>query len=160
MGLTVQDKLTVKDIMNTDVLIASVDWSLDQLTEFLVDNQISGAPVINEDGKLIGVVSITDIVRYGDLGVHESRPDNPHEYYLHSQYAREEFASLQIKTETMITVREIMTPIIFEISEETPLSEVADTMIKGHIHRVLVTRNKKMVGIVTALDMLKVVRDL
>ena len=32
--------LTVKDIMNTDVLIASADWSLDQLTEFLVDNQI------------------------------------------------------------------------------------------------------------------------
>ncbi len=160
MGLTVQDRLTVKDIMNTDVLIASVDWSLEQLAEFLVDNQISGAPVINEDRKLIGVVSITDIVRYGDLDVHESPPDNPHEYYLHSQYAQEEFASLRIKTESMLTVREIMTPIIFETTEATPLSEVADTMIKGHIHRVLVTRNKEMVGIVTALDMLKVVRDL
>jgi len=59
-----------------------------------------------------------------------------------------------------VQVRDIMTPMIFSVSENTSVQEVADVMLKRRIHRVFVTRDGKLAGIVTALDMLKVIRDL
>jgi CBS domain-containing protein len=53
-----------------------------------------------------------------------------------------------------------MTPMIFSVREDTSVQEVADTMLKGRIHRVFVTRDGKLTGIVTALDMLQVIRDM
>jgi CBS domain-containing protein len=76
-----------------------------------------------------------------------------------SPYVQEEIASLRIATEMVFTVRDIMTPMIFDVAEDTTLREAADAMIRGHIHRILVTRDQKVRGIVTALDMLKVIRD-
>ncbi|MFQ5675045.1 MAG: CBS domain-containing protein [bacterium] len=52
-----------------------------------------------------------------------------------------------------------MTPLIFKVAETEPISSMADTMIGGRIHRLLVTRDDQVVGIVTTLDILKVVRD-
>ena len=46
------------------------------------------------------------------------------------------------------------------MKEDTPLQKVADTMIRGRIHRLLVTRGDKVTGIIAALDLLKVIRDL
>ena len=59
-----------------------------------------------------------------------------------------------------MTVQDIMTPTVFSVDEEAALQHVADAMIRGRIHRVFVTRQKKLVGIITALDMLKIIRDL
>jgi CBS domain-containing protein len=153
----------IKNIMTSNVLTVQADWSLDQLAEFFIDNYISGAPVVNKDDELIGVVSLTDVVRHDSLRVNELEKNDPHEYYirgLESRYAQEEIKSLRIRTQSPVTVRDIMTPIVFDIKEDATVQQVADTMIRGHIHRVFVTRDKKIVGIVTALDMLKIVRDL
>jgi CBS domain-containing protein len=150
--------LSVVDIMTQNVMTVRADWSLDQLAEFLVNSSISGAPVVSEDEELIGVVSLTDIVRHSSLPT-----ASPHEYYtqdLETRYAREEFRSLRIKVQSQITVRDIMTPTVFDVSEDATVQEVADLMIRGHIHRVFVTRNKKVMGVVATLDMLKIIRNL
>jgi len=59
--------LLAKDIMNPDVLSVGPDWSIGQLADFLCTNSISGAPVISENNKLIGVVSMTDLVRHTSM---------------------------------------------------------------------------------------------
>ena len=154
--------LTAKDIMNTEILLAQADWSLDRLAEFFIDNYISGAPVISQDEELIGVVSLTDIVRYASFHIQETWQDDVHEYYLRgleNRYAQEEIAALGLKPEPMGTVRDIMTPLIFDVPEDAPLKSIADTMVRGHIHRLFVTRGKQVVGIITALDMLRMIRD-
>ena len=154
---------SAKDIMNKDVLAARIDWPIDQLADFLVENSISGAPVISEDGKLNGVVSLTDIVRYKSIPIKNLQPDIPHEYYLHSperQYSQTEVESFRLEAESLITVRDIMTPMTFSVNEDTDIHQVADSMIRGHIHRVFVTRNDMLVGIITTLDMLRIIRDL
>ena len=74
--------LTAKDIMNTEILLAQADWSLDRLAEFFTDNYISGAPVISQDEELVGVVSLTDIVRYTSFHTQETQQDDVHDYYL------------------------------------------------------------------------------
>jgi CBS domain-containing protein len=52
-----------------------------------------------------------------------------------------------------------MTPTVFTVPENTPVSRLAKTMISGRIHRLLVTRRGRIVGIVTALDLLKLLVD-
>jgi CBS domain-containing protein len=155
-------RLTAKDVMNKDVLSVGMDWSIEYLTDFLVENGISGAPVTSVDGKLVGVVSLTDIVRHNSLPGKDSRLHSPYDYYRHGlehQYAKEDIRSLSIGTEPLDTVRDIMTPMIFDVTEDTKVKQVADTMIRGRIHRVFVTREKKLTGVITTVDMLKVIRN-
>jgi len=156
-------QLTAKDIMTQDVLAAKADWSLSRLIEFFAENYISGSPVISEDGRLIGVVSLTDILRLDPSPEKYSETYGTHEYYLHTlerQFAPQEINSLQLEIEPLTTVQDIMTPKIFKVSEDTTAQEVADTLIKSLIHRVFVTREEKVVGIISAVDMLKVIRDM
>lgn len=154
-------RLNAKDIMTREVLAVQADWPLRRLAEFLIEHGISGAPVVNSDGTLIGVVSLTDIVRHEDL----PERDRPHRevplFYqdLRDRYAEEELSGFRIDETGHTRVRDIMTPSLFRVDEDTPLREVAETMLRGKIHRVFVTHRRRMVGIITAMDLLKVVRD-
>jgi predicted transcriptional regulator len=155
--------LTAKDIMNQHVVSVPADWTLEELAQFLIDKAISGAPVKDENGKLIGVVSLTDIVRHDSLAEMDLRADTPSDYYLHgweSHLAPEDLSSFHVEEKAQLTVRDLMTPIIFKVDENTPIYDVADVMLGGRIHRLLVTRGEQIVGIVTTMDMLKAIREL
>jgi CBS domain-containing protein len=52
-------------------------------------------------------------------------------------------------------VGDIMTPTVYTVPADTPASELARTMVSGRIHRLFVTRGRRIVGIVTSLDLLK-----
>ncbi|RME46250.1 MAG: CBS domain-containing protein [Deltaproteobacteria bacterium] len=150
--------------MNHDLKFAHEDWTIHELAEFLIDNSISGAPVINEEGRVVGVVSLADIARYNALSVREVPPPEPHEFYvqtLERTFGKDERSGFHIDYEDeTVTVRELMTAAFFHVSEETPVQQVADTLIKGRIHRIFVTRAEQVVGIITAHDLLKIVRDM
>jgi predicted transcriptional regulator len=154
--------ITVSNIMQREVLTVENDWSLDQLARFLTDHQISGAPVIEKNGSLVGVVSLTDIVRHNGTPESHASEHSTHEYYLHGlemQVGQNVSRNFHVEEESSVTVQDIMTPMIFEISESASLQEAADTMVKGHIHRLFVTQQGHIAGIVTALDILASIRD-
>lgn len=161
--MNARSEMTVRDIMQRNVLSVEDNWPLDRLAVFLTDNQISGAPVTSsENGRPVGVVSLTDIVRYDSMPEGRSQDTGTHEYYLHnleSQIAPEEATTYHVEHESSVTVRDIMTPMVFEVQESTSVREAADTMVKGHIHRLLVTRDKQITGIITALDILKTLQQ-
>jgi CBS domain-containing protein len=148
--------LTAKDVMNPDVLSVRDDLSVAALAEFLVDNEISGAPVEDVEGRLVGVVSLTDLATWEmDRKValpERSQPD----YYLRGWEERcnpEDLVGMRVG-EAERTVGEIMTPTILAIEEEATIPQVAKKMIDGHVHRLLVTRQHRVVGIVTTTDLL------
>jgi CBS domain-containing protein len=155
--------MTVGDIMRSDVLAAGADWPLETLADFLVDNGISGAPVTNQDGELVGVVSLTDIVRQSSMSNSHADTGAAHDVYLYeleSHMSREELRVFHTREESPVLVSDIMTPMIFRVDRDTSLQEVAETMLKGRIHRVFVTEGSRLTGIVTALDMLEVIRGI
>lgn len=154
---------TVKEIMTSNLVFAESDWSLAQLSQLFFDKNISGAPVIDRNKQLIGVVSLSDLSRNSASPAHNT-DEQPHEFYstgiLEKRFAKEEIQAFKIEAESMITVKDIMTPMVFEVDEDTTVQKAADIMIKGHIHRVFIKSNNDIVGVVTAMDMLKIVRDL
>ena len=156
-------EITVSDVMSSEVLSATVDWSLDRLAEYLIDNSISGAPVTDTDGELVGVVSMTDIVRQSGIAGNNPASEAAHDVYryeLEHHLSQEEIRLFDTQYESPVEVRDIMTPMIFKVAEADSIKEVAETMLKGNIHRVFVTRDGKLIGVVTTMDMLKVIRDI
>jgi CBS domain-containing protein len=143
--------------MNPSVVTVRDDLTVQELAAFLIENEITGAPVVNDRAKLVGVVSAMDIaenaaqgadfVPTGETGSHVRQDVREHLNAGDLRRMHIENAGLQ--------VREIMTPTLYTIPEDTPISKIAQTMISGRIHRLLVTRRGRMVGIVTTLDLLK-----
>jgi CBS domain-containing protein len=155
--------LMAKDIMNMDVLSVGPDWSISQLADFLLTNSISGAPVISEDNRLMGVVSMTDLVRHTSLPAVDTCTGIQEECYIHthqSQISPSEIERSHIDSESLVSVRDIMTPVTFNVNEYTRIQDVADAMLRGRIHRVFVTRDETLVGIITTMDFLSAVREL
>ena len=155
-------KLTARDIMTEKLLTVNPDWTVEKLSHFLDEHSIIGAPVVDNSGKPVGVVSVTDISRDHSVKHPEFPEDIPHDFYSSSQDLppwQEVVNTLNIEPNLKIKVKDIMTPMIFDVHEDTPIHLIADTMIRGRIHRVFVTKNQKLAGIITALDMLQVIRD-
>lgn len=154
--------MRARDIMQTQILAAHADWSLSRLADFLVQNGISGVPVLAGDDKVIGVVSLSDIVKHESLPVKAPKADRAHTFYRNSlshDYADEDVSSFRFGERDEVLVRDFMTPMVFEVTEDTPVTDIASTMVRGHIHRVFVTREGRLVGIITSLDMLKLIRE-
>jgi predicted transcriptional regulator len=151
---------SAKELMTTDVKTVEADWPLDRVAQFLIDHEISGAPVVEND-KLMGVISLTDLARHNSTAG-ESATADPSAYYRHeleAQYSEEDLSTLRV-TESDETIAEhVMTPQVYDVNERTPIQQVARVMHRGGIHRVFVTENDEIRGIITAMDMLQVVAE-
>ncbi len=153
--------MLTKDVMTRELLTVGADWALDELKGFLLEHGISGAPVIDGSETLIGVVSSTDLLRAGEGDESESaRADGFFVSSLDRPLAADELASMHLQASSSRTVRDVMTPVMFQIAEDSSVEEAADMMVRGRIHRVLVTDGERVTGIVSALDLVRVLRDL
>jgi len=144
--------------MTRGVLTVDADWSVTELAKFLEDHAISGAPVVDAEGGLLGVVSVTDVARRG--AVDDVLEPESHAFY-HQRTERalaRESASFRVVDDSS-KVREIMTPMIFSVDTSASVREVADTMIRGRIHRLFVMEGGRLVGVISSLDLLSLVRD-
>lgn len=151
-------ELTAKDVMTRRVLTIRDDASVSELVSLLSENMISGAPVVDADGKLVGVVSTTDVARQSRK--RSIKRDHPPDFYLHGwELIEDDVRSFSVEEEGDDKVQDIMTPVIFSVSEDAMVSEMADTMVGGRIHRLIVTNGDTVVGIVTTLDLLKAFRQ-
>lgn len=175
--------LAVRDIMTGDVLTVGPEATVRQLARILADEGISGAPVVDARGVLMGVVSVTDVVRLAadDVEVHvassalpsdratlpeggadeEADPD-PYGFFLpeDSPFAGERLMEQFAETELdSVTVADIMTPVTFSVDPDDSVQELADFLVRGGIHRALVLREERLLGIVTSGDVLRAVAD-
>jgi len=150
-------ELTAADVMNTQVLAVRPEMSVHELAAFLSENQITGAPVLDRHGRLVGVVSETDIgeseSERGEMVRDRSDPEFDVRGWEDKADA-EDMRQLHVEGGDL-TVSDIMTPAAYTIPHDTPVPRIAQTMIAGRIHRLLVTRESRVVGIVTSLDLLK-----
>jgi CBS domain-containing protein len=129
--------ITAGDLMNPEILTVDADMTVRELASFLVENEISGAPVRDPGGRIVGVVSLFDLAAVasdGDDGGGDDGggADDPREG---------------------LCVADIMTPVIHSVTEDATVSEVAAAMLKGHLHRLLVTRDDQAVGIISTSDL-------
>lgn len=149
--------LKAKDIMHGNLLTAYEGWTIHRLAEFFIHRQISAAPVIASDHELVGVVSVSDVVRFNTMDESE-RSAALRNLYRDScgQEINETDLRNWIKSaDRNCTVHQIMIPEVITVDTEASVREVTDTLIKHHIHRVFVTEDNKISGVITAMDALE-----
>lgn len=136
--------VTAKAVMRRRVITVKENLLAGELARLFEAKRISGAPVVDRAGRLIGVVSKSDLVRHECEGADLYKDaDEPLPKGFH------------VENPDRTTVADIMTPAVIEASEDAPASDLAKLMRKRHIHRIFITRDKRLKGIVTTLDLLK-----
>ena len=149
---------SVTDLMSKEVLCVYEGWTIQRLAEFFLKNEISGAPVIASDHELVGVVSVSDIFRFENSD-DETKSEALRRCYRDSTgidiASREDLVNWSKNSQGSYTVHQIMTNDVISVGCDSTLSEVSAIMVESDIHRVFVTEDEKIIGIVSALDILR-----
>lgn len=144
--------MLAKDIMRKNVISASPKMTVREVARLFVDRRITGAPVIDSRGKLLGVVSQTDLVRHDREAPETSSVPR---YHRDDDAAAWLSGGFHIEEPEFSLVENVMTPAALSADESTPVEALARRMLEKHIHRILITRGGKLCGIVTSMDMLR-----
>lgn len=169
---------TVRDIMNTDIIFVRTGTTVDDLIQLLDEEGISGVPVLDAAERIRGVVSRTDVIRAAARSREADMPDafwdalggapEPTEEDAEDPSDAAWFLAPESSVYMMpagsfpsmgmgeVEVDEIMTPVAFTVDPGMLVWELADFLVRGRIHRALVVEDDRLVGIVTAFDLLRV----
>lgn len=140
-------------VIRREVVTIAPDRTVAELEALLRGHRISGVPVTDPTTQeLLGVVSQVDIARH--FGQSESGSDSSSGYH-HSLWHQ---PLTCLPDEEQALVRDIMTPFVYFATEDVGLLELLDLMLDNHIHRVVITRERRLVGVVTSTDLLEYMR--
>lgn len=144
--------MLARDVMSKDVISVHPADKVEHVAKIMLDNKISGVPVVDENMHVVGMLSENDLM----VKAHELKVpfyvtlfdsmiflENP----LHFQ--------TDLKKYTAVKVRDIMTEKVITVDEDMEVSDVVDLMMRKKINRVPVLRHQKLVGIITRNDILK-----
>jgi CBS domain-containing protein len=145
--------MRARDVMTTNVITTTPDTSVQQLAALLCDRGISGVPVVDAAGALIGIVSEGDLLHRAETGT-ERRTERRRARWLDSLASDRQLARDYVKSHSRL-VGEIMTREVITVTEETDLDEIADLLETKRIKRVPVVRDGRMVGIVSRANLVR-----
>lgn len=150
-----------RDLMTAPAKCLAPDMTLREAVEQLADANVSGAPVVQSDGVPVGVLSLVDVVghlagleravapggfySYGSPGGDEG---GPHAWAR--TIGRGDGDALEESK-----VSDVMTGDVYGVAPDASWTELADEMWKRRVHRLLVLEKRRVVGIVSSLDMLR-----
>ncbi len=141
-------------IMTRKVISVKPDTPIADAANIMLQQHISGLPVVNETGKLVGIISEGDFIRRAEIGTQRKRgrwlkflvgPGRAATDYVHEQGRK---------------VGEIMTPDPLTVTEDATLEAIVKVMETNHVKRLPVLRGDKLIGIVTRVNLLQAVADL
>ena len=131
---------TAREIMTTDLITVTPTTPIREFARICIEDNISGAPVLNMDGSLAGLVSKTDLLER----LLEADPRNAQE--------TESLTDMWLGEDN--PVAEIMVENIVSVLPDAPIDKVAGHMAEHRIHRVAVVEDNRCIGMITSLDLL------
>jgi CBS domain-containing protein len=123
----------VAQVMSTNVFSVPANMPVAEVSRILTERRFTGAPVVDAEGKLIGVISQTDLLS-----------DKV------QRAASEGDAAAPVQT-----AESVMTPLVCTVPRDTDIRAAARLMVNEKIHRLIVTDGERVVGIVSTLDLLR-----
>jgi CBS domain-containing protein len=142
------------DVMMTNVITVGPEACLQDVAHILLTQRISAVPVVDADGKMVGIVSEGDLMRRAEAGSGRCRP-----WWLAMLTGRDVLAAEYVKEHSR-KVTDVMTSSVVTATPETPLQDIATLLEKNRIKRVPVVRDGKVVGIVSRANLLQALASL
>jgi CBS-domain-containing membrane protein len=143
--------LKAKDIMTKDVITVKPATTVEDFARILMKHGISGAPVLDDNENLMGMVTENDLIRKN------SRLHIPTVLRLFDAFITIGTSKLEVEIKKMAssTVGEICTRNVITVSDETSMEDVATTMTEKNVHLLPVLKEGKLVGIIGKKDLIK-----
>ncbi len=144
--------LYARDIMTTKVLTVSPETSIADLSKTLETRKSGGLPVVDKDGRLVGVITQSDLVeRARDLELPPAI--NILDLHIYLQIP----SHLLQRVEKMLgtTVGDCMSPNPVTVAPDTPVSQIAALMAKQKVHTIPVLDGGKIVGVIGKMDLVR-----
>lgn len=141
--------MLARDIMTIDVCTLAPTTSVLEAAQLLVDRRISGAPVVDGAGRVVGIVSEGDLIRRAELGT-EKEWSGWREFLMAKRTLAHEFIRSHATK-----IGDVMTAPAWTVGENTTLAELAELFEKKNIRRAPVVRDGRLVGIVSRADMVR-----
>jgi CBS domain-containing protein len=144
--------LQARDIMTTEVLTVSPETSISELSKILAIHQIGGLPVVDKGGRLVGVITQSDLVeRARDLELPPAINILDFHFYLQIP------SHLLQRVEKMLgtTVGDCMSPNPVTVVPDTPVAKIAALMAKQKVHTIPVLEGEKLVGVIGKMDLVR-----
>lgn len=147
---------TVADIMERELVTVPAGETVRHAVRLLTEAGISGAPVVDEDGRTVGVVSASDVLQLASRDA-EVPAGAPPGFFTSEQAAGDVLDGIEIPESIFdeYSVADIMTPATFSVTPDTSIADLADFLLRGRIHRALVVEGEELRGIVTSFDVLR-----
>jgi CBS domain-containing protein len=146
--------MQVRDVMTRNVISVKTDESIFSAVRLMLQNRISGLPVVDATGALVGIVTEGDFLRRGEIGTTRQRPKWL-EFIMGPGRLADEYVH-----ESGRKVGEVMTPEPTTVSEDDSLDKVVTLMERRRIKRLPVTRNGQMVGIISRANLMHALASL
>ncbi|MFA4903490.1 MAG: CBS domain-containing protein [Desulfobaccales bacterium] len=144
--------LQARNIMTIDVLTVGPETSISELSKLLENRKIGGVPVVDQDGRLVGVITQSDLVeRARDLELPPAI--NILDFHIYLQIPSHLFHKVEKMLGT--TVGDCMTENPVTVAPDTPVSKVAALMAKQKVHTIPVVEGTKLVGIIGKMDLVR-----
>lgn len=147
-GITVKERLTAKDIMTRDIISVSPDDTLKTAIDKLFKYNLTGLPVVYDDGRIAGEITGRDIIKIGLPEYFSMMRD----VSFLPDY--EPFAKL-LSDEGKILVRDAMHTEVVTVAEDASVIEIAYKMVHESVRRILVLRDGKIAGIIMRKDLIR-----
>ncbi len=143
--------LKAEDIMTKDVIAVKPETTVEELARLLIEHKISGAPVVDDENRIVGVVTENDLIKKN------ARLHIPTIIRLFDAYFLLDSKKVEDEIKKMVatTVNEICNKKIVSLTEETSLEEIATIMSEKNIHLLPVLRDGRVVGIVGKADVVR-----
>jgi CBS domain-containing protein len=137
------------DVMTQRVVTIDVDAPIANAMRLMIENRISGLPVVDATGRLAGIVTEGDFLRRTETGTEVRRPR-----WLQFLLSPGRLAEEYVRTHAR-KVGEVMTPDVATATEGTPVDEIVHLMERRRVKRVPVLRDDRLVGIVSRADLVR-----
>ena len=141
--------MNASDVMTREILSVRPDTTVAEAIRTMLDNRISGLPVIDEAGRLAGVLTEGDLLRRGETGTERQRSR-----WLEILMGPGRLAGEYVRTHGR-KIGEVMTRDVVSVTLDTPLKEVVELMERHRIKRVPVLDGEVLVGILSRADLLR-----
>jgi len=141
--------MLVRDVMTKKVISIAADDSILKAAEIMLQNDISGLPVVDRDGNLVGIITERDFLPLAEMGTKRRRPR-----WLEFGIGPGRFAGNFVPGSSR-KVREVMTVTPHTIAESGTLENAVDLMERHRIKRLPVIRDGKMVGIISRANLVR-----
>lgn len=143
--------MKVKDFMTCQVVTVTPETSILDAARLMLEHKISGLPVLDDGGRVVGIISEHDLLRGGKKDVRTQRP-----HWLRLMIERVNLADESARFQER-KVREAMTPDPVTITETAPLEEAGRIIGENDIKRLPVVRDSKLVGIIARADIVRAI---